>query len=82
MGINKDRIERLEEAAAEFTDTLVLADGTEVEIAPGELLDGFLAVIDGGDHRLVPHLRDVEGELGELVRAIAPVGEEEGDSWG
>jgi hypothetical protein len=52
MGI-KQRLDRLEKAAEQYCDELVLPDGTVVQLAPGERFDAFLAALDGEEHWLL-----------------------------
>ena len=58
MGL-KDRLSKAEQRAERFCDTLTLADGTQIPIAEGELLEALVAVFEGSEHRLLPHLRDL-----------------------
>ena len=72
MGL-KDRLFKAEERAERFCDSLTLADETQIPIAEGELLEALLAALEGSEHRLLPHLRDLgdtkEG-LSGLIWAI------------
>jgi hypothetical protein len=80
MGNLRSRIRRAERMANDRADALVLPDGTEVRYAEGDRLDALLAVIDGEEHWLLPHLRAMdpsEEELANLVQAIEG-GEDEG----
>jgi len=78
----RDRIRKLEEKARRNTDTLILADGEYVTLAPGERLDALLSCLDGEDHPLHGTLRNLhpdasatDRELADLIEAL--VGEEE-----
>ena len=72
MGL-KDRLSKAEQRAERFCDSLTLADGTHITIEEGELLEALVAVFEGSEHHLLPHLRDLgqtkEG-LSGLIWAI------------
>jgi hypothetical protein len=71
MGL-KDRLQKVEQEAEGFYETLELPDGKKVKYEAGEMLDVLCAVLDRREHRLLPALRSMdttEGMTG-LVRAI------------
>jgi hypothetical protein len=65
-------IKRLEREAGDLHGTLRLPEGTEIRYEGGEMLDAFLAAIDGQEHRLLPYLRQIDTTQGMpgLIRAI------------
>jgi len=63
------RIKRLQDSGL-FGDTLVLDDGTEIKCAKGEIFDALLATIRQEEHRLHPYIYTMQGELGQLHRAL------------
>ncbi len=58
MGL-KDRLSKAEQRVERFCDTLTLIDGTQIPIEEGELCDALIAALEGSEHRLLPHLRDL-----------------------
>ena len=60
MGL-KDRLSKAEQRAEGFCDSLTLADGTQIPLEEGELLEALIAALEGSEHRLLPHLRDLGG---------------------
>jgi hypothetical protein len=71
MGL-KDRLQKVEQEAEGFYETLELPDGTKVKYEAGEMFEVLCAVLDRREHRLLPTLRQMdttEGMAG-LVHAI------------
>jgi len=47
-----------------------MSDGTEIKHGPNELFDALVAETKGEEHRLLPYIKQTQGELGELFRAL------------
>ena len=72
MGL-RDRLKRLEKTGELIGGTLTLPDGTKVRYGPEELLDAFLAALEGSEaeHRLLPYIRLMDaGEPGSIANLI------------
>ena len=63
MGL-KERLTKLERAAGQEYDTLTLPDGTEVRYPTSEVFPAIVALLEGEDHWLLPHLRQAEPKTG------------------
>ena len=75
--MDKRRLKKLEERARALADTLLLADGTELHLSPGDRLDALLAAIDDEPHplhalfaRLGPDVAATDHELAALIAAL------------
>ncbi len=68
----RSRLERLELEAAGLYETLHLPDGTGMLYTGEEMLDALSAAIRHEEHRLLPHVRQVDTNEGMpgLIRAL------------
>ncbi len=64
MGSVKGRLSRLEVASGGLYKTLVMPDGTRVRYRPEELLEAVAACVRRREHRLLPHIRKMDGYQG------------------
>ncbi len=55
---------RLEKATEGLYRTLMLPDGTRVRYRPEELLEAVAACVRRREHRLLPHIRKMDGYQG------------------
>ncbi len=81
------RVKRLE--CTQVPDTLLLADGEEIRLRPGERLEALLAAVEGREHhvhghlqRLAPGASEDAHELAELIAALQEPPEEGNDYEG
>ncbi len=83
MASIRGRIDKLQQEAEGFYETLTLPDGTEIKYEADEMFEVLCAVFDRREHRLLPILRQMNTYQGMpgLVRAIEGSREraEEGD---
>lgn len=64
----ENRTKRLEQLSR--GGVLKMSDGTEIKHGPNELFDALVAETKGEEHRLLPYIKQTQGELGELFRAL------------
>jgi len=64
------RIRRLQREFNRGAGELTLEDGTEIPYGELELFDALLAATEGGEHRLLPYIRQMDTEFGDLCRAL------------
>ncbi len=66
------RLRRLEEASEGLYQTLTLPDGRTVFYTPEEATDAMSAAIHREEHRLLPHIRQMDTNHGMvgLIRAL------------
>jgi hypothetical protein len=72
MASIRGRLDKLEQEAEGFYETLQLPDGSTVKYEAGEMFEVLCAVLDRREHPLLPYLRQMDTNQGMpgLVRAI------------